>query len=195
MIQASITFVLALIALALANTRALRVYFSLLALYQFPCWWVYLHARHYYFVVFVFFTATLLAAEAELCIESYRWSKTRLLTMSLAIGIGLAFFIAYYEKTHSFGDFITIVESVLLSSFGIIVGLSAPHSDRPMTYGTLGLMFLAQAYFGLGYVFHFGSEAWYESNQWIPAFINIVGVGWIDFHTVTSRKRLASHAA
>ena len=97
----------------------------------------------------------------------------------------------HLEKPLHFYDWLALAAGAILVSCGTVLGVSAPYHfgrDRAVAL-VLGLLFIAQSLWQVGFVLHLPSEAWERANFVIPPVMCIGAWGWLGF----SLRKLLVH--
>jgi hypothetical protein len=181
-------FLLAIACAVVFQDIPARCYFAVLALCQ-P-FLALTYGTEEYPLVYYPFTAVLLLLGLWVALDVLPRSHTKWMIVLLAAFVSGVLFHYANKEAYSLDSAATVVEETLLGGYGIVVGLSAPNCRQKILYGSLALAWILQAGFGFGYMLHIGSRAWYLSNQFVPAFINIALFAWMLFYVAVHRTAI-----
>jgi hypothetical protein len=89
-------------------------------------------------------------------------------------------------------EWLGIAAGAILVACGTLLGVSAPYhhgKDRAVAL-TLGLLFIFQSLWNVGFVLH-SIEEWEKANYVVPTMLCVAGWGWLGFVLRSSSKRSA----
>lgn len=99
-------------------------------------------------------------------------------------GIGAALLVdarvyAGLAKPLRFYDWFALTEGAALVVAGTAILFSAAHQKTPKVWATLGILWIVQAAFRLGFVLSLPSLAWLNLNEWLPTLLVVGAYGFI----------------
>lgn len=155
--------------------------------------WVYGDSSSVYAIIYSLFTAIILLAALNLALRPVfeRAHPWRAIAAAGVLSVTLARS-AYLGLDHQpqYYDYIGIGEGVTLAFAGILMGGVSYWTEKPLLFLCLGLLWLAQCAFRVGFYMHLTEIAWLEANWYVPAWIGIVGFTTIGFLAGLSRADL-----
>lgn len=125
-----------------------------------------------YACTYAFFTAIILYSAFRIALDCLRTRRYRLRAVAIAFLLAMIFArIAFLDASGPYLA-INIGEGFVLVLAGVLVAFSSPYTSRPDLYFTLGVFWLAQAAFSLGWVLNW--QEWQEINWLVPPLMACV---------------------
>lgn len=82
-------------------------------------------------------------------------------------------------KPLHFYDWFALTEGAALTLAGTALLFSAAHHERPKIWLTLGVLWIIQAGFRVGFVLSISSLAWLNLNDWLPTVLVVGAYGFL----------------
>jgi hypothetical protein len=147
----------------------------------------------YYAWTYAVFTGLILITCLALALpplweRSYHW---RALAIAFVLALTLAH-IAFKGLDHpvQYYDYIGITEGSALFLAGMIMAGVSYWTGKPLLFLILGLLWLAQCWFRIGFYMHVTSEAWLRANWMVPTWIGIIGFSLVGSLAGVTREHL-----
>ena len=140
--------------------------------------WRYGDTSNYYVWTYGLFTGLILLAALNLALRLIfrRRHPWRAIACALVLAITLAH-IAFSGLDHpaAYYDYIGISEGVTLAFAGVLLGGVSFWTEKPLLFLCLGLLWLGQCWFRLGFYMHITEQQWLRANWTVPAWLCIGG--------------------
>jgi hypothetical protein len=115
--------------------------------------------------------------------------RVSVLALILAATIGHLTYVGIAHPANAY-EWIHLIEGTLLVWAGAILGGCARRTEIPQVSLLLGILWLVQSAFSLGYVLHWDWPSWMGYNWYVPQAIPAVGFSLIGF--LVRHQRLAT---
>lgn len=95
-----------------------------------------------------------------------------------ALLLAMRAYIGMAKPLHFWGWF-ALLEGAVLTLAGTALLFSAAHHGQPKVWGTLGVLWIAQAGFRVGFALSVSSLAWLNLNEWLPTLLIVGAYGFL----------------